>query len=1635
MSVASKIIKYRKVIVILWIIAIALSVPIFRKLDEILVYEEESFLPPTAESAIVSKLLKEEFKEAPPTPYYMLLITGLNVSDPKFKELYMKFEEMVYREKLMKNLISYYDLLNDIESLAHDALYNVTVMLHNGTLMLKSMLEQVNSSYKLLYDNITRLPEYINKLYNYTLLFDKIYTTLHENLTLLSEVYNNLDRYIEQLDEAFNRTLQLTMYMNITSTYIHMLNDTFSEAYSRFTNFSRYVEITRDMLIELDKAYSETYDMMCKLYNALNVTYEGALRFNSILYQLPYYYIITYFNVSRTHYYLLSIYNYSRLPSITVMKEVTDLSSLNPKLGPVSKDLVIYLYFEIKGKFKDPSKVNEHHLNNITKKIMEMAISKIVPEEYMDVVKVYLNAISSTWDNIIDELMEDGGILKWYVYDKENMTNTRLSQLKVYYKLIDKYNELLSSSITKSKNEIAYIIASKFNVPFDVALGIIDIALDIGYPTNETKARELVVELYANMLKDKIGEVPGLDYKGLIEFLWRHGASPKLALNITRVIACKYIDELEIPEDIISKKDVKEKVLPLVINAIGRYDPEAEGIIASGVKLKELTIYTMIRIIEVLGIEVPQELPGISVYDVLEAVYDYVDKGDDKPIRMLIEKVMKGYLEEFIPQEYSMIAEKLVIYTCTLWPINSSEELLIVEDCFSYVINVMGVEVPFNVSTVIVKYYDKVKHAENETELRAIAWNILIDSLVRLNTTSALMVEVFKTSNVFTVKIEEILVREGKWLHENINVIKEAFDKYLVEVLTSYSFYNVTLSKETAEKVVNLIASNKTLDATKTILNETLTDILSKYNATFIVSYLLAQEPGFTSNKTLVKEIIIVAMLSEFKKRFKDFVSDELMRFTLSVVYGPKDTPRESISPELASNLTKMLLKDSALRYIEEQDIIEEYGINETMVKELIDEVCSRLPLTNSELKDLIVDKISSQAGEYMKEYVKNAKEVKLNITSIILDVYDLGENATKQDYEAIVSKYLDSIVNDILAKSKELLDVLVSEDKDTILISMETYEDPDSDTAFNKALKVREIAKEIFEKEANCKVYLTGPKPLLTDVMKHAKKDRELVDRLSVVLVAVILFSVIGGILALLMPMMGIVSSIIISSAILYLTIARITDIHIWSRIVMITTALGLGVDYSTYLMSRFKEEISKGRSKEEAATIALSRSAPAILAAATTDMAGFGVLAIAWDFPFLRSLGVTIPVAIFMVLMAGLTLIPSILAMIGGSKAFWWPRGIKPINATRKSRLVEKVVNRAGIVIALFIVISLASAYLYITTFKPSHEYSIALPEGAESAQGLEVLKKELKPGVLAPVYVILEFKDNATSEQALKAIEEISQFIDLLPYTTIVYGPTRPNGTIIPSITLDTVKEMGGLRYVSGNKVLLKVALNASPDSEQATEFLREFRKDLKNMVSKEYSGLISNVYVGGFTATEVDLDMFLENIFWSKIFPAAFIAMFILLTLTLRTVVGALLALVLIGSTILWGIALTTLTFKVILGIPIIWFLPIMVFSIILGVGMDYFSFYIVRVMEESKNKPVKEALAVAGGAVSKIIIGLALIVCGAYATLLLASMKLLKELGFALTASIFIISILTSYTVLPAIISKLGEKAWWPRKIK
>lgn len=593
----------------------------------------------------------------------------------------------------------------------------------------------------------------------------------------------------------------------------------------------------------------------------------------------------------------------------------------------------------------------------------------------------------------------------------------------------------------------------------------------------------------------------------------------------------------------------------------------------------------------------------------------------------------------------------------------------------------------------------------------------------------------------------------------------------------------------------------------------------------------------------------------------------------------------------------------------------------------------------------------------------------------------------------------------------------MISEDMRVFLIIINPRGEDEEEKAEN-AYKVVDIVRNILVKQGFNPEYVgvVGDNILGFEIKKYSREDIERIQLISMIGPVLIALIIIGGLLVTALPFLGIVASVTVSSGIIYLLACLdIISITSWSRMLMITTAFGLGMDYTSYIVLRFKEKLPQLRDPSITAQEALRYSFPAIIAAATTDIIGFAVMKLAWEFPLLASIGESVPIAIFVVLIVSLTLTPALLALFGDKKWFWWPHKIE--TGRRVWRGFKLTRRRA--MISIFLALILLSIGVYgLSIFKGSHDYIVFVPENSIGYNAYQELLKYFPAGKLMPIYIVYVLRENYSvyDQEIWHNIREIRSELLKINGVYEVYGPTYPGD-----------KSCKAYIGVDNKTFYLEIIVKPSPLSREGIELTREIRDYVKKHVPSYYR----EVLVGGLPASSLEMEDLLNNVFWQRVFPVAFILMWFAMSLCFTSLWSGLIAL----STIIIGYLLGVILSSSIASIydqPILWFLPLMTLPAVLGVGMDYNSFFMNRQRYEFRQGlDSYKASSTAISRVSHLVLGLGLIVTVSYAGLITGSSWGVRELGIALSTAVFTTTIMSSIFLTPAVLALTGKKAWWP----
>lgn len=453
-----------------------------------------------------------------------------------------------------------------------------------------------------------------------------------------------------------------------------------------------------------------------------------------------------------------------------------------------------------------------------------------------------------------------------------------------------------------------------------------------------------------------------------------------------------------------------------------------------------------------------------------------------------------------------------------------------------------------------------------------------------------------------------------------------------------------------------------------------------------------------------------------------------------------------------------------------------------------------------------------------------------------------------------------------------------------------------------------------------------------------------------------------------------------------------------------LIVVLFGVGTDYILFFLFRYRERLRGGENPREAVASAVTRAGEAIASAAGAVIVSFMALTLS-TLGLFKSLGPSLAIAVAVTLLAGLTLIPAIVALLG-TKVFWpskaWrtePRGVR-FAAIGKSmaRHPARFAAASGLIM---VVLALAAF-----NFKPTFDLSSSSTSStAESTVWQNQLLRGEPAGSTNPTLVYVK-SDNgsalSTSEldtfrgrlQGVSGVGSVTQAVPNSAHTVAFY---EVNLTEAPasSAAMNTVK--GPLRST------------AHADAPAGTTAL-----------------------VGGMTAIFVDIQTAMNHDY-AVVFPIAAIIIALILALVLRALVAPLYLMASVGLGFAATLGATVLLFQRGSNANgLIFMLPIIMYMFVVALGTDYNILMITRLREEAREgRSPRDAAAEAVRHAGPTIAAAGLILAGSFASLMLAGNSILTSMGFAITAGIGIAAFVMAMFFTPALTALLGHAAWWP----
>jgi RND superfamily putative drug exporter len=459
--------------------------------------------------------------------------------------------------------------------------------------------------------------------------------------------------------------------------------------------------------------------------------------------------------------------------------------------------------------------------------------------------------------------------------------------------------------------------------------------------------------------------------------------------------------------------------------------------------------------------------------------------------------------------------------------------------------------------------------------------------------------------------------------------------------------------------------------------------------------------------------------------------------------------------------------------------------------------------------------------------------------------------------------------------------------------------------------------------------------------------------------------------------------------------------------QIVMTIVLYGVGTDYIVFLLFRYRERLRAGDDPKTALVAAVARVGEVIASAAAAIIIAFMALLLA-VFGAFTSFGPGLSIAVALMAIAAVTLIPAVVSLLG-TKVFWPSKSWQRAPRGTVFQRLGKFTGRKPAVVALASGGVMVVLALGMIGFNTDYDQTGQLPSDTESARGLDYMEAGFPSGALNPTSVYVK-ADSGTLDQA--ALNSYAKTLDDVPGV----GGVMPGPTGAATLTKD------------GTIAKIDLLLDSSPYANASLDLVEGKLRD----VAHDQVPDGAKAYVGGLTSVFADVREANNRDLW-VIFPVAGVLIALVLGLMLRSVVAPIYLMVAVVLGFFSTMGATVIAFQGIGDRPGVSFmLPMLVYLFVVAIGTDYNILMIARLREEARlgNDPRAAAdLAVEHGGPS---VGAAgMILAGTFASMLLAGVSFLMEMGFAVSLGILLSAFIMSMFLVPSVTALLGHAAWWP----
>jgi putative drug exporter of the RND superfamily len=404
--------------------------------------------------------------------------------------------------------------------------------------------------------------------------------------------------------------------------------------------------------------------------------------------------------------------------------------------------------------------------------------------------------------------------------------------------------------------------------------------------------------------------------------------------------------------------------------------------------------------------------------------------------------------------------------------------------------------------------------------------------------------------------------------------------------------------------------------------------------------------------------------------------------------------------------------------------------------------------------------------------------------------------------------------------KDKQLKDQLVSKDGKTILVSLNV-------TANGRETK--QVSKDLYHAIDNCKLehYYTGSWMIDEDLINNSQEGLKKTEGLTVVFILAVLLLVFRSLIAPLVPLVTVGISYLTAQSIVAILIDKVNfPLSTFTQTFLVAVLFGIGTDYCILLLSRFKEEMSKGDSTTDAIIETYRTAGKTVLFSGIAVMIGFASIGLSTFKLYQSASAVAVGVAILLI--ALFTVVPFFMAVLG--KKLFWPAKGKLEHGESKIWSFAGGFALARPLIAFVIVLIISVPFLF--TYKGQLSFNSLEEIGSsfQSIKGFDIISESFGPGESMPTQIVIKNDEKMDTSDYIAITEKLTQELKKVNDIKTVRSVSRPTGNPIDELYISKqVKSLDdglgkgndGIQKISSglDEAGTKLAANA-PKMKEAT-----------------------------------------------------------------------------------------------------------------------------------------------------------------------------------------------------------------------